>query len=184
MSDQASKSRELAWHEWFPWLILLRTVRVALMARVMALGALGIIATTLGWRAIGLVFPESTEGATDPVISEWRKAVEQWPWDRSLELSVKATVTSAADLFNWAATGIAKAPVSLWQYLTRPFMEMFSGDLTALGFFQLLLCCLWALLVWGIFDRRNRSARSRRRRSSTSRPATTRIQARPDRARD
>ncbi len=149
MADQPSKSREFCWHEWFPWLILLRTVRVALMARVMVLGALGIVATTLGWRAIGLVFTEAE--SSDPVIGEWRKAVEQWPWDRSLELSVKATVTSAADLFNWAATGIPKAPVSLWQYLTRPFMEMFSGDLTARGFVQLLLCCLWALLVWGLF---------------------------------
>ncbi|MEX0643164.1 MAG: hypothetical protein WD468_10715 [Pirellulales bacterium] len=151
MADQPSKTREFNWHEWFPWLILLRTVRVALMARVMALGALGLIATTLGWRAIGSVFPENSEVANDPVISEWRKAVDQWPWDKSLELSVKATVTSAADLFNWAAQGIPKAPVSLWQYLTRPFMEMFSGDLTAPGFFQLLLCCLWALFVWGIF---------------------------------
>jgi hypothetical protein len=152
MPDQPSKSREISWHEWFPWLILLRTVRVAMMARVMALGALGLLATTLGWRAIATIFPDPSDPAVrDPVITEWRKAVSQWPWDNSLELSVKATVTSAADLFHWAATGIPKAPVSLWQYLTRPFMEMFSGELTGRGFLQLLLCCLWALVVWGVF---------------------------------
>src|SRR5262245_46088251 len=115
MTDQPSKSREFYWNEWFPWLILLRTVPVALTARGMARGGVGMIATTRGWRAIGWVFTEAE--SSDPVIREWREAVDQWPWDRSLELSVKATVTSAADLFNWAAPGIPKAPVSLWQYL-------------------------------------------------------------------
>jgi hypothetical protein len=146
---EPSKSRDFSWHEWCPWLILLRTVRVALMARIMALGALGLLATTLGWRAIAAVSPAVSPD--DRVIPEWQKAVAQWPWDNSLELSVESTVTSAAALFRWAATGVPNAPVSLWQYMTRPFMELFGGELSARGFFQLLLCCLWALVVWGLF---------------------------------
>jgi hypothetical protein len=147
MADQPSKSREFSWHEWFPWLILLRTVRVALMARVMVLGALGLIAMTLGWRAIGAALPETS----DPVISDWNNVANQWLWDNSPELSVEATVSSAAGLFRWAAMGLPNAPVSLWLYVTRPFMELFREDLTARGFAQLLLCCLWGLLVWGVF---------------------------------
>lgn len=147
MADQQTKFREVCWDEWFPWLILMRSVRVALMARVIVLGALGLIAMTLGWRAIGWVLPE----ISDPVISDWHKATSHWLWDNSPEFSIKATAASAAHLFGWAATGLPNAPVSLWLYLTRPFMELFHPDLTASGFVQLLLCCLWELLVWGIF---------------------------------
>ena len=52
MINQHDKFREVAWNELFPWLMLLRAVRIALMARVLVLGALGLIATTLGWWAI------------------------------------------------------------------------------------------------------------------------------------
>ena len=39
MADQPTKIREVAWSELFPWLMLLRSVRIALMARVLVLGA-------------------------------------------------------------------------------------------------------------------------------------------------
>ena len=49
-------------------------------------------------------------------------------------------------------TGILlQAPIAIWLYLTRPFIEMFHGDLTATGFLFLLLCGIWELLVWGLF---------------------------------
>ena len=54
-------------------------------------------------------------------------------------------------LFRQVATGLAEAPVSLWLYLTRPFINMFHGDLTPVGFLYLLLCGVWELLVWGLF---------------------------------
>jgi hypothetical protein len=148
MPEPQSKSREFSWSEWLPWLILLRTVRVALMARVIVLGALGLITLTLGWRAIGAIYP----AISDPAISDWRKVANQWLWETSREeFSVESSVSSAAELFEWAARGIPKAPVALWLYVTRPFMEMFRGDLTAGGFLQLLLCCAWALVVWAVF---------------------------------
>lgn len=148
MPDQVPKPHEFSWNEWFPWLILARTVRVALMARVIVLGALGLIAMTVGWRVIGAVFPEP-EG--DVVMQEWNEATRRWLWEDAPELSIKATVSSADELFTWAAQGILKAPVSLWLYVTKPFMEMFRSDLTATGFVQLLLSCIWGLLVWGVF---------------------------------
>ena len=39
MADTHTKVREVAWSELFPWLMLLRTVRISLMARVLVLGA-------------------------------------------------------------------------------------------------------------------------------------------------
>ena len=39
----------------------------------------------------------------------------------------------------------------MWLYVMRPFVDMFSGDLTFKGFVCLLLCGVWELLVWGLF---------------------------------
>ena len=70
MINQHDKLREVAWNELFRWLVLLRAVRIALLARVLVLGAMGLIATTLGWWAIDYVFSAST----DPVVHECRMA--------------------------------------------------------------------------------------------------------------
>ena len=43
MADQPTKIRDVAWSEMFPWLMLLRSVRIALMARVLILGAMGLM---------------------------------------------------------------------------------------------------------------------------------------------
>jgi hypothetical protein len=49
------------------------------------------------------------------------------------------------------SSGLAEAPVSLWLFLTRPFINMFHGDLTPVGFLYFALCGVWELLVWGLF---------------------------------
>jgi hypothetical protein len=43
-----------------------------------------------------------------------------------------------------------QAPISIWLYITRPFIDMFDADLSATGFFFLMLCGIWELFVWGI----------------------------------
>ena len=70
MADQPTKIRDVAWSELFPWLILMRAVRIALLARVLVLGAAGLLATMLGWWLIAGVFSRSS----DPVITTWSHA--------------------------------------------------------------------------------------------------------------
>jgi hypothetical protein len=147
MINQPEKVRDVAWSELFRWLILLRSVRIALMARVIVLGAVGLIATTLGWRAIGWVFSAST----DPVLTQWHTDLRYWLWDDIYpEFSIAKSVHGADELFASAARGLIEAPVTLWLFLARPFIDLFRGDLTAVGFLCLLLCGIWELLVWGL----------------------------------
>jgi hypothetical protein len=146
MAEQLPKTRELPWSEWFPWLILVRSVRVALMARVIILATIGLIAMTLGWRAIGWVFPVSG----DTVIQEWHKDAGQWLWDQSREFAITLSAQSAKDLFVSATDSLPEAPISIWLHFTRPFRDMFSKELTAAGFLHLLLCAIWELLVWAV----------------------------------
>ena len=145
MTDPQSKIRDVAWSELFPWLMLGRSVRIALLARVLILGALGLIATTLGWRLIGWMF----SGSEDTVIAELRGYLGRWVWEESREFYIALSAQSADDVFLAAWDGVLEAPVALWLYLTRPFREMFS-DVSAAAFFYLLLCAIWELLVWGL----------------------------------
>lgn len=149
MIDQHEKLREISWNELFRWLMLLRAVRIALMARVLVLGALGLAATALGWWVIDYGFASTT----DPVVKgvQWRTTVSGWLWDTSPEFSILTSAQSADALFRQVASGLAEAPVSLWLYLTRPFINLFHGDLTGTGFLYFVLCGMWELLVWGVF---------------------------------
>jgi hypothetical protein len=180
MAEPTPKLRDISWGEICPWLILLRSIRIALLARVLILGAAGLIATTIGWRVVNWVFQSST----DPVLQEWREDANRWIWEpsatalewrrdreaaegalRELDLpagvvyfrepsetgfSIDMSARSVRDVYESAQSDILQAPLELWLYLTRPFQELFDADLTPMGFLCLLLCCVWAVLVWGV----------------------------------
>lgn len=153
MADQSTKIRDVAWSEVLPWLILLRSVRISLLARVLILGAVGLVAMTLGWQLLGKVFANST----DPVVEDWRENTSLGIWEDSIHKGmpnpwVNTTARSAGEVFVSAADwSLFRGPISIWLYLTRPFFQMFQAELTATGFLFLLLCGLWELLVWGLF---------------------------------
>jgi hypothetical protein len=116
------------------------------MARVLVLAAAGLIATTLGWRLLNAAIgPEN-----DPVITDWRDEALEWVWRASPGFRIETSARSADQVFNSAANDLDRAPLALWRYLTRPFTELFHGDLTTGGFLFLLVCCVWELLVWGL----------------------------------
>src|SRR4051794_6353494 len=80
MADTHTKVREVAWTELFPWLLLLRSVRIALMARVLVLGAVGLTATVIGWALLTEAFSHSA----DPVISDWRANTNLQIWSNAV----------------------------------------------------------------------------------------------------
>src|SRR3954467_12420419 len=149
MLDQPTKVREVAWTELFPWLLLLRSVRISLMARVLVLGAAGLLATVLGWWLLAEVFSHSS----DPVVPQWRQDTNLGVWDDSLRNGVpnpwvNTSARSASAIFESATDStLFRAPIAIWLFMTRPFIQMFQGDLTAIGFLFLLICGIWELLV-------------------------------------
>ena len=109
MINQQEKLRDVAWSELFRWLLLLRSVRIALMARVLILGAIGLIVTTLGWRAIncGLLGTAATRSWR-----QWRDgcALLVVDKDRTPELSIDTSVHSADELFAQVGSRLAGSP--------------------------------------------------------------------------
>src|SRR5262245_52606386 len=130
MADQSPKVRDVAWSELFPWLLLTRAVRISLLARVLVLGALGLVATGIGWRLLYSAIGPSSES----VVTDWTKASDLEVWEKlfqdgSANPWVNTTARSAVEVFESAADSLLQAPISIWLYLTRPFIYLFDGDL-------------------------------------------------------
>jgi hypothetical protein len=152
MADSSTKVREVAWSELFPWLMLLRSVRIALMARVLVLGAAGLIVTWIGWSLLGELFSRST----DPIISAWHQNTNLRICADAMQAHAQPTwlntsVRSAPEIFESARDWLIHAPVMIWTHFTRPFIAMFDSTLGPTGFLFLLLCGIWELFVWGLF---------------------------------
>src|SRR6478736_128274 len=96
MADTHTKVREVAWSELFPWLMLLRSVRIALMARVLVLGAAGLIATVIGWSLLTEAFSRSDD-----------QVIKNWQHNTSLKLWINA-VHNKND-FTWVDTSARSA---------------------------------------------------------------------------
>ena len=69
--------RQIAWHDVFPSLSLLRTVRLAAAPRLVLLAALGLAFTAGGWHAIGWVF----SGSDDSAARSWMLDDQKLPWE-------------------------------------------------------------------------------------------------------
>ena len=144
MADEQTRIRQVAWMELFPWLGLVRAVRLAFAPRMILLAAIGLGATNSGWGLIGLVF----SGSTDESLVRVRSDVEQWRSMLVSDLAGEITLPPVSVSVLDPATSRAQEP---WKLLTFPFAELFQWKVTVASFTYLLLCGVWALLVWSLF---------------------------------
>src|ERR1700748_2560381 len=102
MAESQTKVREVSWTELFPWLMLLRSVRIALMARVLVLGAVGLVVTWLGlhllWGMCSHSDPVSAGWETNTRLGIWVDAVPA----RSEHTWLNTTPHSAGEVFDSA----------------------------------------------------------------------------------
>src|SRR5262245_16859685 len=141
MAEEQSRIRHIAWMELFPWLGLVRAVRLAFAPRMLILAAIGLVATMAGWRGISWLFTRGD--SPDPVISRLSVALSDWPI-RHLQSEPPPRSLSLLDPANSPAT----VP---WNDLSAPFRGLFGENVTAPLFAYLLMLGVWALLVWSIF---------------------------------
>ena len=147
------------WQETFPWLILFRAVRVAIGFRLLLLAALGLVGMVAGWRLCWnmLAYVPDEAGIqvlADPVLMELgtrhEGTVPPWPWEASYrhfgDQGVLAPLSGLPYIGPILGTATATAAE-----LTLPFQMLFRQDLTYRGFAYALVCCGWALVIWGYF---------------------------------
>jgi hypothetical protein len=138
MPEEQTRIRQIAWLELFPWLGLIRAVRLAFAPRIILLGAIGWFATISGWGIVGLLF-RGSEDASLVNAKMFIEAVREPPIFVLPDVSIR--VLDPAD-------SAAQLP---WNWLSYPFRKLFeSSEITLASFTYLLLCGIWALLVWSL----------------------------------
>ena len=148
MIEPDSKTvRAIAWSEVFPWLSLVRVFRIAISARVLALGAAGILITAIGWAVIGSVF------GTDSPATKWLEPFLACPWttvtgnvpDEPPLLAMHQLLEPTPD--RWAHDPV----LGPWTLLTSPVLKGLFSLPSVRDAASLLLCGLLSVAVWAFF---------------------------------
>ncbi len=144
------------WREMIPGLILLRTFRLAKELPKLLLGALGLVATTAGWRVAAAVF------SGDPAAQASAQPLRAWPWQGSPPSSAAQALSGRAhwvaerlglgeslDAADW--TWLARNPVAdTWELICRPARALIGGAAGVSELALLLVAALWAVAVWAV----------------------------------
>jgi hypothetical protein len=114
--------REICWREVFPWLILVRAVRVSLMLRVLLTAWVGVLFTQMGWYLLESLFE------TDQPLPR------------------------IADVIYWEQLGVHGLMQAFagWLWLSEPFVRCFHQDVTLGETLRLLASGVWAICVWAL----------------------------------
>jgi hypothetical protein len=141
--DDKGQVRAVMWSELFPWLCLVRTFRLAVSARLLLLGAAGVLLTQLGWYVAGLLL---VPGGGD-MACPWANTLEFVPdWEGSPSWQVERPGGVAA-----GAADAAGPMYLVWRRLADPVFRLFHPGLSLAGLANAVLCMIWALLVWSFF---------------------------------
>jgi len=135
MADERNTVRRIAWCEVFPWLLILRTFRLAISPSLLALATLGALLMPVGWRLAGFIFLEPAE----------RQHFERATLTLPASMDLSAYVPAAIDEYlPRTRSGIAEVHFQLTERVRRLFDWTLSLRQTAFYLFG----NLWSLLVW------------------------------------
>lgn len=159
MSDDRSTIRGVVWEDLCPWLILLRTLRIAISARVILLAAVAVVSAAAGSWLVGQLF----RGTGDALVQKRVGQSREWSWEATGRGVLKGFLTTADQDAAAAETGpggrlppVGEWPLigpvaSVWWRIAGPFTDLFRGDLSVVGLAYALLNGLWAVAVWAVF---------------------------------
>jgi hypothetical protein len=141
MSLPPQQITSVRWTAVFPWLILVRAARVALMMRVILLALLGVAATNGGWQLI------ESSPLGNPAIRELDELPRSWTYaPRAVQRHDSDDGSSMAIQVKSTYGPLAAA----WRWLVQPFNRLLqSTDWQAQT--ALALAGAWSVAVWGLF---------------------------------
>lgn len=152
--------RQIAWEELFPWLILLKTVRIALAPSLLAVATLAVLLTPLGWHALSWLLGvpaaqgEAPLGGLDrppgatATRGTGRRGVEP---PEPLPPAVRSQLARAIPLAPRAYLPAAhSAMLDAYTGLTEPLWRLFSRPVTVRQALVWLLGFVWTLAVWSL----------------------------------
>ena len=151
MPEQTRSLADVDWRHLLPWWSLVRVFRLALDPRKLALAAVAMLLTVVGWWGVDWVFSASDD------INELIAAEPAAPWSdpffrKSADSAAGALGEMTMPAVEPNAGWFVRSPVpDSWLWLSRPFRRLFDVGLTITGFVYWLVSGLWVALVWGFF---------------------------------
>jgi hypothetical protein len=149
MSVEPGVLRSVSWRDCCPWLILFRTLRLAIGVQVLLLASLGAVANTAGWRVAEYLFDPQGGGDVDIRLQADVDFFRQWPFERRGEL-FPPIATRNRFAGTWHQTAPAEPMMSVVYRFVRPVWQLFdvSASYRVLAFY--LFGFLWTLTVWAL----------------------------------
>ena len=142
---------EIRYSEICPWLILVKSLRVALLLRVLLLALVGVLLTEWGWAVLDRTFDTNMAGVdliTDAAeVSPDTGPVLLDPSDPIIE----ATESQMPALDEYSRHYLAGPMVRGWTWLTGPWLRSTSRNISWSDCLGSVLAGVWAVVVWAIF---------------------------------
>ncbi len=131
MTDSLGHIRRIAWREIFPWLILLRTFRIAISPALLALATVATLLSPLGWQFAGRLF----------LSTELR--------DAKLAAPHLAAELSPAVL-SWVPAGANNVLLKAYLEFTQPLARLFRLELSLseAAYYAFGFC--WLMAIWSL----------------------------------
>jgi hypothetical protein len=147
MTEPSGVIRQISWRDLFPWLILLRTFRIAIAPSLLAVATVAVLVAPLGWRLAHLVF----------LRGEARERFERAPaaFPQAANSQLAAVIPAAArGYFPAARTAVLEA----YFHLAEPVARFFQLKMSLREAAYYAFGTLWTLALWafpgGLITRR------------------------------
>jgi len=140
MSHPVGVLHDIRWNEICPWLILVRSLRVALLVRVLLLAWAGVLLTQLGWSAVDRFFLEDSV-SEDLAFAPWA------PLERMTERFPSGSILDFSDRPWQRENPLTRA----WKWLSQPFIRIATGQAPWRHGLALLCSATWSIAIWALF---------------------------------
>ncbi len=153
MSHSEQALRSVVWTQVFPWLIIARVFRIAVSARMLILGAAGILLMLNYWALLATVFtvPERDRPWIAPADGCPWLAIDHAVadhWTEQLARDVSPPLPSDA---RGSAGVLDTSFFGAWRQFSAPMVAMFSLDASVSDVAVLLLAAFGSLAIWAFF---------------------------------
>lgn len=137
MTDDRGVVRSVSWRDLFPWLILLRTFRLAILPQLLAVATAATLLMSLGWWVSGWVF-----------LHEWDEAAERWVVRQPVihESLAENLPDAVRGYLPRAMTGILEP----FYKLAEPLRQVFGLNQSVTATAYYLFGTLWSLAIWSL----------------------------------
>jgi hypothetical protein len=142
----------VSWRDLLPWLVIVRAVREAFRAPMMAFAIAGALLTPIGWRVAEVLLPRESVAEAEMAALVARN--RGWTHSSATPFSARANETERVRTIGGAVDRALALPLDLaerFTILSGPLRRLFTGPPRFRELAYLLTGSLWSILIWAIF---------------------------------